>query len=43
MFCDTPLPNLIADLLIGIYGYPYHVNLASLLRLQYTAKIRPLC
>src|SRR5436190_23217297 len=38
MFCDTPLPNLITDLLLGVYGYPYHTNLGRLLRLSYTAK-----
>jgi len=37
-FCDTPLPNLIVDLLIGVYGYPYHVNLQKLRRLAYRAK-----
>jgi len=42
MFCDEPLPNLIADLLIGLYGYPYHVNLGKLLRFHYTAKVTPM-
>jgi hypothetical protein len=38
IFCDVPLPNLIADLLIGLYGYPYHNNTKKLLRVAYKAK-----
>jgi hypothetical protein len=38
LFCDRPLPNLVVDLLVGVYGYPYHVNLLKLRRLQYCAK-----
>jgi hypothetical protein len=38
LFCDAPLPNLAVDLLVGVYGYPYHVNLQKLLRLEYCAK-----
>lgn len=30
------------DLLIGVYGYPYHVNLQKLRRLEYTAKATPM-
>lgn len=37
-FCDAPLPNLIVDLLVGLYGYPYHVNVRKLRRLSYRAK-----
>lgn len=37
-FCDVPLPNLIVDLLIGLYGYPYHVNVQKLRRISYRAK-----
>jgi len=37
-FCDVPLPNLIVDLLVGLYGYPYHVNLRKLRRISYCAK-----
>jgi hypothetical protein len=42
MFCDIPMPNLMVDLLMGLYGYPYHTNINSLLRLSYTAKTRPM-
>jgi len=42
LFCDVPLPNLLMDLLIGVYGYPYHVNLQKLKRLEYTAKATPM-
>jgi hypothetical protein len=38
LFCDTPLPNLIADLCIGQSGYPYHANIEKSLRLSYQAK-----
>ena len=37
-FCDTPLQNLIVDLLVGLYGYPYHVNVRKLRRISYCAK-----
>jgi hypothetical protein len=42
LFCDAPLPNLAIDLLVGVYGYPYHVNLEKLKRLEYTAKQTPM-
>jgi hypothetical protein len=42
MFCDIPLPNLVIDLLVGVYGYPYHVNLEKLKRIEYTAKQTPM-
>jgi hypothetical protein len=42
LFCDSPLPNLVVDLLVGVYGYPYHVNLAKLKRMEYTAKETPM-
>jgi hypothetical protein len=38
IFCDTPLPNLIADLLLGLYGFPYHTNVQKLQRFAYKAK-----
>ena len=38
LFCDSPFPNLVVDLLVGVYGYPYHVNLERLRRLEYCAK-----
>ena len=37
LFCDEPGPHLIADLLLGLYGYPYHNNLTKLRRWKYTA------
>jgi hypothetical protein len=42
LFCDAPLPNLAIDLLMGVYGYPYHVNLQKLKRIEYTAKVTPM-
>jgi hypothetical protein len=42
MFCDIPMPNLVADLCFGQSGYPYHTNVAKLLRLTYTAKVTPM-
>jgi hypothetical protein len=38
IFCDIPLPNLITDLLLGLYGFPYHVNVQKLQRFAYKAK-----
>ena len=38
VFCDTPLPNLITDLLLGLYGFPYHANVQKLQRFAYKAK-----
>jgi hypothetical protein len=38
IFCDTPLPNLITDLLLGLYGFPYHANVQKLQRFAYKAK-----
>lgn len=38
IFCDIPMPNLIADLLIGLYGYPYHANTKKMQRIAYKAK-----
>jgi hypothetical protein len=40
--CDKPFPNLIINSIIGIYGYPYHVNPAQSLRIRYTAKKTPM-
>lgn len=38
IFCDIPLPNLITDLLLGLYGFPYHPNIQKLERFAYKAK-----
>lgn len=37
-FCDIPLPNLITDLLLGLYGFPYHANVQKIERFAYKAK-----
>lgn len=42
MFCDSPLPNLVIDMLMGVYGYPYHTNMEKLKRIEYTAKQTPM-
>jgi hypothetical protein len=42
LFCDVPLPNLAIDLLMGVYGYPYHVNLEKLKRIEYKGKNTPM-
>lgn len=42
MFCDEPLPNLIADLCIGQSGYPFHTNVEKMMRITYTAKATPM-
>ncbi len=36
--CDAPLPNLLINSLLGIYGRPWLVNPAKSLRLSYQAK-----
>ena len=36
--CDSPLPNLIVNSLLGIYGHPYFANCRRGDRLSYTAK-----
>lgn len=38
VFCQDPLPDLITDLLAGLYGYPYHTNTRKLDRIAYKAK-----
>lgn len=38
IFCDIPLPNLITDLLLGLYGFPYHANVQKIERFAYKAK-----
>ena len=38
IFCDVPLPNLTTDLLLGLYGFPYHVNAGKIDRFAYKAK-----
>lgn len=42
IFCDVPMPELLVDLILGQYGYPYHVNCRKQLRLKYTAKQTPM-
>jgi hypothetical protein len=44
IFCDEPRPNLLADLLLGLYGYPYHCNVEKQRRWRYTAsgKVTPM-
>ena len=36
--CDTPVPNLLINSLLGLYGRPYHPNVRTSLRFKYTAK-----
>jgi hypothetical protein len=36
--CDVPLPNLLVNSLLGIYGHPYFPNPRRCERLAYTAK-----
>ena len=38
VFCYDPLPHLITDLLVGLYGYPYHANTRKLDRIAYKAR-----
>lgn len=38
LFCDVPLPNLLTDLLTGLYGYPYHANSRKQLRVAYQGR-----
>jgi hypothetical protein len=42
LFCDTPLSNLVTDLLIGVYGYPYHANVQKQQRIEYIARKTPM-
>lgn len=42
LFCDEPQPHLLADLLLGLYGYPYHCNVAKQRRWRYVAKDTPM-
>ncbi len=37
-FCDRPFPIVTLDLLIGQYGFPYHLNPGKSKRLKYRAK-----
>lgn len=39
-FCDVPLPNLIVNMLLGIYSHPYHLNPRASARVEYVAKTR---
>lgn len=36
--CDAPLPNLLINALLGVYGRPWFVNPEASLRLRYRAK-----
>jgi hypothetical protein len=36
--CDTPMPNLLINSLLGIYGYPHFPNVRRSDRYSYTAK-----
>jgi hypothetical protein len=36
--CDVPLPNLLVNSFLGIYGHPYFPNPRGCQRLSYTAK-----
>lgn len=42
IFTDFPGPHLLADLLLGIYGFPYHANINWLKRWKYTAQETPM-
>ena len=44
IFCDEPRPHLLADLLLGLYGFPYHCNVAKHRRWRYVAsgKVTPM-
>lgn len=37
IFCDVPCSHLLADLLLGLYGFPYHCNVAKQRRWRYLA------
>lgn len=43
LFCDIPMKHLWYSLLIGKYGYPYHINYNNHKRYDYTAKERKMC
>ena len=38
----SPQINLLTDLLLGLYGYPYHANVKKHLRFKYTARKTPM-
>lgn len=42
LFCDSPMPHLIIDYLVGVQGYPFHSNVAKLRRWKYCAKKTPM-
>jgi hypothetical protein len=44
IFCDEPCPHLLADLLLGLYGFPYHCNVSKQRRWTYVAsgKVTPM-
>jgi len=43
LFCDVPMKHLWYSLLIGKYGYPFHINYNNHKRYDYTAKERKMC
>lgn len=43
LFCDIPMKHLWYSLLIGKYGYPYHINYNNHKRYDYIAKERRMC
>jgi len=43
IFCDLPMPKLWYNLILGKYGYPYHINYSNQKRLSYKAKERTMC
>jgi hypothetical protein len=44
IFCDEPHPHLLADLMLGLYGFPYHCNMSKQRRWRYIAsgKVTPM-
>ena len=40
LFCDPPMPHLLINSILGVYGRPYHPNPRMSSRLAYTAKTR---
>jgi hypothetical protein len=42
VFCDVPLPNLLINAMLGLYGYPYFPNPRRSFRRVYRAKATPM-
>lgn len=40
--CDVPLPNLLVNSLLGVYGRPYFPNPRATMRFRYCAKKTPM-